>query len=201
MCLCVTTDLQVSYFLDVPSASLKCCRSDTQVGWPTLEDPVWSAFHHILCLLSATDPERHTQSKIPLWTHLSVWKTSPAAFFCFYWQVWIWDIEAVYPPFEPHMVSTSLTIKCKLLLIVAKAVQIPLQNSSHLIAAKTLLMGNCGHWTLTCAFHCTWWQSEFIQRLEARNRKSDSCTCRLRLIRLFIRGSILPPCGQPYSVL
>lgn len=63
VCLCVTTDLRVSYFLDVPSASLKCCRSDIRVGWPTLEDPVWSAFHHILCLLSATDPERQTQSK------------------------------------------------------------------------------------------------------------------------------------------
>lgn len=63
--------------------------------------------------------DRH-KARPSLWTHLSVWKTSPAAFFCFYWQVCRWDTEAVYPPFAfsgkfwiiaPHMVSTSLTIK------------------------------------------------------------------------------------------
>lgn len=58
----------------------------------------------------------------------------------------------------------------KLLFIIVKAAEIPL-HSAHLIAAKTLLMGNFGHRTGAAAFHCMWWQTDLIRRLEARDKK------------------------------
>lgn len=123
---------------------------------------------------------------------------------CFFWE--ILDNRATYGFQEPNnkkrgYQSAGSFLQCKLLLIVAKAVQIPLQNSSHLIAYWHSWWGTVviEHWLVL--FTVRGGSLILFNVLRHATENLDSRTCRLLLIRLSIRGSILPPCGQPYSVL
>lgn len=130
----------------------------------------------------------------------------------FFRQVSIWHTEPVNPLFvfsrtfwiiAPHTVSTSQQKKTKKLGISKHKLPLfctkPLRShrESHLVL---LLLRHswCGtvrplKWAR--GSHYVRWQSDLIQRLEAQH-SSGSCTFRLRLVRLSIRGSTLPPCGQ-----